>query len=60
MENNKKVSDAVVVSIDFSRGPDTDILIVGKQTKGKMEVINAFQGIEARMLWGKLITKKEK
>lgn len=57
---NKNISDAVVVSIDFSRNSDTDILIVGRQVNGKMEVINAFQGLEARMLWGKLTTKKEK
>lgn len=61
MKNNaKKLSDAVIVSIDMSRGIDNDVMIVGRQTKGKMEVINAFQGAEARMLWGKLTTKKEK
>ena len=57
---NKKLSDAVVVSIDMSRGIDNDVMIVGRQTNGKMEVINAFQGAEARMLWQKLVTKKGK
>lgn len=54
-------SGAVIVSWDFSRGRDKDILLVGKQEKGQVEVINAFQGPEAFELWKKLtIRRKDK
>mgnify|MGYP003292160981 CR=1 FL=1 len=52
-------SGAVIVSWDFSHGKDTMVLIVGKQTRGKVEVINAFQGKEARDIYEKLTTKKK-
>ena len=52
--------DSVIVSCNFSNGPDQDILLVGKQKNGKIEVINAFQGPEAYELWKKLTIKKKK
>lgn len=55
------VNECVLVSVDFTRGIDTGILIVGRQAPGKdVEIINAFQGEEAYELYQKLITKKEK
>ena len=51
---------SVIVSWDFSHSPDKDILLVGKQKNGKVEVINAFQGQEAYDLWKKLTIKKKK
>lgn len=55
-------SGAVIVSWDFSKGMDNGVAVVGKQSKkGRIDVINAFQGCEARDLVKKLIgTKKEK
>lgn len=56
-----KSSGAVIVSWDFSNGPDHDIVLVGDQTKEKgMDIINAFQGQEAREIINKLKVKKEK
>lgn len=52
--------DSVIVSCNFSNDPDQDILLVGKQKNGKIEVINAFQGPEAYELWKKLTIKKKK
>lgn len=49
-----ETSGAVIVSWDFSHGRDKDILLVGKQKNGVVEVINAFQGPEAFELWKKL------
>lgn len=43
-----KSTDSVIVSWDFSHGKDVGVLIVGKQEKGKVEIINAYQGEEAR------------
>lgn len=54
--------DSVVVSVDFSNKNDTGVMLVGrKRMNQSMEIINAFQGDEARELYEKLITtKKEK
>ncbi len=51
---------AYIVSWDFSHGKDTDVLIVGKQEKGKMEIVNAFQGKDARDIYERLSTRKKK
>lgn len=57
-----KTNGAVIMSWDFSRGADGKdkaILLVGKQTKGTVEVINAFQDQEARDIYEKLLPKEE-
>lgn len=52
--------DSVVVSVDFSNKNDTGVMLVGrKRMNQSMEIINAFQGDEARELYERLITKKE-
>lgn len=53
-------SGAYVVSWDFSKGKDVGVLIVGKQIKKKMEIVNAFQGQEAYDIYEKLSTVKGK
>ena len=56
-----KTNGAVIVSWDFSHGADgkdKDILLVGKQTKGVVDVINAFQGQDARDIYEKLLPKE--
>ena len=55
-----KSTDSVIVSWDFSHGKDVDVLIVGKQEKGKVEIINAYQGEEAKALYQKLVFPKSK
>lgn len=47
---------SVIVSWDFSNGKDHDILLVGKQENGTVEVINAFLDQDARDIYEKLIT----
>ncbi len=39
---------------------DVGVLIVGKQEKGKVEIINAYQGEEAKALYQKLVFPKSK
>jgi len=54
-----ETNGTVIVSWDFSH-EDTGVLIVGrKKTKVDVEVINAFQGKEARDIYEKLTTKKK-
>lgn len=57
-----KISESLIIGVDFSENGDTGVLIVGRQTNGKVDVINAFQGTDAKELYDKLTTvlKKEK
>lgn len=50
---------AFVVSWDFTHGEDYDILLVGQSEGKSMNVINAFQGKEARDIHEKLSTVKK-
>ena len=50
---------SVIVSWDFSHGRDYDLALVGEMVDGSVQIINAFQGPEARNLVEKIITKKE-
>lgn len=54
----RNTSGAFVVSWDFSHGDGKEILLVGRQTDGKMEVVNAFQGKDAVDIYKKLSTVK--
>ena len=56
----KHLSDVVFCSIDFEG--DHGVLIVGRQNrkKGAVDIVNAFQGEEAMVLYQKLTTKVEK
>lgn len=58
--NNLKVNECLLVSVDFTQGKDTDVLIVGRQKNGKVDIVNAFQGQEAIDIYKKLITVKDK
>lgn len=52
-----RVTDSILVSVDFDMGggPDTAVLVVGKKKKGEaVDVLNAFQREEAIELWNKL------
>lgn len=46
-----------IVAWDFSK-EDTGVLIVGSQTKGRMDIVNAFQGQEALDIYEKLSKRK--
>lgn len=54
-----KTHGAFIVAWDFTHGEDKGVLIVGKQIKGNVEVVNAFQGEEALELFKKLSTVKK-
>ncbi len=55
-----RVNECLLVSVDFTQGDDTGVLIVGRQTEGKVNIVNAFQGQEAIDIYKKLITVKNK
>lgn len=50
-------SGSLLIGFDFSKNGDTNVLIVGKQKKGKVEIINAIQGKEAEELYTRLTTR---
>ena len=55
---SENVSDSILIGYD-QRDGDNVVLIVGRKTpKQSVEVINAFQGEEAKELYERLITKK--
>lgn len=54
-----KTNGCFVVSWDFNHGEDKDLAIVGERANGKLNIINAFQGQEARDIYNKLSTVKE-
>lgn len=54
----KNKSDTFLVSFDYTHG-DIPVLIVGRRVKKKdIDIINAFEGEEAKELYQKLTTKK--
>ena len=56
-----KKADCILVSFDEGRDDEIPILIVGrKHFRKEVDIINAFQGDEARELYNRLITRKEK
>lgn len=56
-----KTADTLLVSVDFSRGDDIGVLIVGRKHPNQaVSIVNAFQGEEAVELYKKLITKEKK
>lgn len=57
MEKVKR--DTLLVSLSFESGEDTGVLIVGRKSKGQaVDIVNAFQGPEARQIYERLVTKK--
>ena len=52
--------DTILVSVDFSHGKDHDLLVIGRKRLGhEIDIINAFQGPDARALYEMLITKEK-
>lgn len=54
------MTDTILIGVDLADNDDTGVLIVGrKRMNQSVEIINAFQGEEAKELYKKLITKKD-
>ena len=51
-----KVNESLLVGVDFTNSEDTGVLIVGRKRHNEsVEIINSFQGEEAKELYKKLI-----
>ena len=56
-----KVNESLLVGVDFTKGEDVGVLIVGRKgINQSVDIINAFQGKEAYELYQKLITVNKK
>ncbi len=54
------MTDTILIGVDLADNDDTGVLIIGrKRMNQSVEIINAFQGEEAKELYKKLITKKD-
>ena len=54
------MTDSIIVGYDYNEGTDNAVLIVGKKLPNKVvDIINAFQGDEAKELWARLTGTKE-
>ena len=54
------LNDTVLVGFDFTHDRNKNILIVGKKNGEALEIINAFQGEDARALYDLLVVKEKK
>ena len=55
-----KKTGNLIIGYNFSNGEDNGVLIVGKRTKGQnTDIVNAFQGKEAKDIFERLITVKK-
>lgn len=58
---NKMEPHSLIIGVDFSHGDGHEVLIVGIGKKGVVtDIVNAFQGEEARKLYHQLVTPKNK
>ncbi len=52
--------DALLVSVDISRGKDHAILLVGRKHKNQIvDIVNAFQGEEALRIYEDLLRREK-
>lgn len=56
---NLKVNECLLVSVEFTRGEDVGVLVVGRQTPGIVSIVNVFKGQEADDIYCKLTTAKK-
>lgn len=54
-----KIHDSVIVSWDFSQGPGV-LIIGGKRINQSIDIINAYEGEEAKKIRDMLIEQKVK
>ena len=53
--------DSILIGVDISDKDSTAVLTVGrKRMNQSVEIINAFQGDEARELYNRLVTKEDR
>ena len=49
----------MLVSWDFTKGRDNDLILVGQREPDGLKIVNAFTRQEARDIYKRLVTKKD-
>ena len=52
------INESVIVSVDIRDNGDNPVMVIGKQIKGRVDIINALEGEEVVALWNKLTCKE--
>lgn len=61
MSQNNEIFGSLLVGYDFNPKANAAVLIVGiKRPNEKVDIVNSFEGDEAKELYDKLTTKKGK
>ena len=53
-----RINESVIVSVDIRDNGDNPVMVIGKQIKGRVDIINALEGEEVVALWNKLTGKE--
>lgn len=53
-----RINESVIVSVDIRDNGDNPVMVIGKQNKGRVDIINALAGEEVVDLWNKLTGKE--
>ena len=52
------INESVIISVDIRDNSDDPVMVIGKQNKGRVDIINALEGEEVVALWNKLTCKE--
>lgn len=52
------INESIIVSVDIRDNSDNPVMVIGKQNKGRVDIINALEGEEVVALWNKLTGKE--
>lgn len=55
----KSTERCLLVCMTLPSNGDIPVVVVGERVDGVMQIVNAFQGEEAKEIFNKLITRKE-
>lgn len=53
-----RINESVIVSVDIRDNGNNPVMVIGKQIKGRVDIINALAGEEVVALWNKLTCKE--
>lgn len=59
MDKIDGIERGLIVSCCFPSNGDIPVVVVGERVDGVMQIVNAFQGEEAKEIFNKLITRKD-
>ena len=52
------INESIIVSVDIHDNGNNPVMVIGKQNKDRVDIINALEGEEVVALWNKLTCKE--